>query len=60
MSRMTEQERIEYEEQIKEYFARGGTVTKCAIGETSADGANLSVWKKSPGRPKKTAKKSKK
>ena len=48
MARMTEQERKEYEEQIKEFFARGGTVTKCAVGETSADGANLSVWKKGP------------
>ena len=52
-NKMTEQERKEYEEQVKEFFARGGTITKCAVGETSTTDENFSAWKKGPGRPKK-------
>jgi len=51
-NKMTERERKEYEEQIAEFFRKGGVVTKCATGETS-DISETSVWKKSAGRPKK-------
>ena len=52
-NKMTEQERKEYEEQVKEFFARGGTITKCETGATSTTDENFSAWKKGPGRPKK-------
>ena len=45
-------ERKAYEAALEEFFANGGTVTKCAIGERSEE-AVMSVW----GKRKKKSKK---
>ena len=45
-------ERKAYEAAVEEFFANGGTVTKCAIGERSEEAAT-SVW----GKRKKKSKK---
>ena len=40
---------------IDEYFANGGKVTVCPINERT-EGLELNVWKRGPGRPKKSDK----
>jgi hypothetical protein len=45
-------ERKSYEAAIEEFFAKGGTVTQCALSERSENGA-VNVW----GKKKKKSKK---
>lgn len=42
---MDSKERKAYDAAVEEYFANGGTVTKCDIGERSEEGTK-SVWGK--------------
>ena len=45
-----------YDDAIAEYFANGGKVTVCPVNERTED-LVVNVWKRGPGRPKKSEEK---
>ena len=53
---MDTKEKKAYDDAIAEYFANGGKVTVCPVNERTED-LVVNVWKRGPGRPKKSEEK---
>ena len=52
---MESKEKMAYDAAVAEYLAKGGKVTVCPVNERTED-LEINVWKRGPGRPKKTDK----
>ena len=53
---MDTMEKKAFEAALVEYFANGGKVTVCPVNERTED-LVVNVWKRGPGRPKKSEEK---
>jgi len=52
---MDTKEKKAFDAAVAEYFDNGGKVTVCPVNERTED-LEINVWKRGPGRPKKTDK----
>ena len=52
---MDTMEKKAFDAAVAEYLAKGGKVTVCPVNERTED-LEINVWKRGPGRPKKTDK----